>query len=184
MAKEEWKKYYEGAPSTKRYLVIAIVAIALVFGFAFIGIPRAECGNNICEKGEDCFSCFKDCPCPEGQYCSLELKLCVSPTCGNNECEYFEKDCCIDCGCTGGEVCNIALNKCEEKEFTISDERIQELVTEYFAGQGKEVESIEIGDLTTWENKVGKNVMVFIKDQDWFSSVIVTEDEEVVDVTL
>lgn len=106
------------------------------------------------------------------------------PVCGNNICEYFETpdECCKDCECWGkGEVCNIELNKCEKRQITISDERITELVMQYFANQGKEVVSINITSLITWENKLGKNVIVRIKDQEWFSSVVVTEDEKVIE---
>lgn len=104
------------------------------------------------------------------------------PVCGNGICEYFETpdECCKDCECWGkGEVCNIELNKCEKREIKISDERIKELVTQYFENRGKEVVSMNITSLITWENKLGKNVIVRIKDQEWFSSVVVTEDEKV-----
>jgi len=107
------------------------------------------------------------------------------PVCGNNKCEYFENDCCKDCGCTEpGYICNINTNECGFKEFTILDEQLIELVTAYFTDRGKEVISINITDVVTWENKVGKSANVLISNQDWISYVIVTEDKEVVDVSL
>jgi len=102
--------------------------------------------------------------------------------CGNGVCEYFEtpSTCCKDCECWGlGEVCNLELNKCEKREIQISDERIRELVLQYFENKGKEVVSMNITGLVTWKNKLGKNVMVYVKDQDWFIPLVVTEDEKV-----
>jgi len=29
----------------------------------------SECGNNICESGENCMNCWQDCSCPQGTYC-------------------------------------------------------------------------------------------------------------------
>lgn len=108
-----------------------------------------------------------------------------SPVCGNDICEPFETPdkCCIDCECWGqGEVCKILRNKCEVKEIEISDERIKQLVLEYFENENKELESMEIGILITLDNKLGKNVVVHIKDQEWFVPVIVMENETVIEI--
>lgn len=116
---------------------------------------------------------------------ALSLYLILTPkgpVCGNGICDLFEtpNECCKDCECWGvGEVCNKELNKCEKREIQITDERIRELVMQYFANRGKEVVSMNITSLITWENKLGKKVMVFVKDQDWFISVVVMEDERV-----
>ena len=115
-------------------------------------------------------------------YWSLSHK---GPVCGNGVCEYFETPgtCCKDCECWGqGEVCNLKLNKCEKREIRITDERIRELVVQYFGDKGKEVVSMNITGLITWENKLGKNVMVYLKDQEWFTPVVVTEDEKVIEI--
>lgn len=106
------------------------------------------------------------------------------PVCGNNICEPFETpdNCCKDCDCWGkGEVCNIQMNKCEVREINISDQRINELVLEYFQNKSKEVESVKIGDLITMDNKLGKNVMVYIKGQEWFIGLVVMEDEKIIE---
>jgi hypothetical protein len=107
------------------------------------------------------------------------------PVCGNNACDYFETavGCCKDCGCWGlGEVCNTTLNKCEKREIRISDERIGELVAQHFANSGKEIVSMNITSLITRENKLGKNVMVYVKGQEGFVLVIVMEDERVIEI--
>jgi hypothetical protein len=165
-------------------LSILITAIA-VGSLIFLMFKKPVCGNDVCEPGENCVVCMKDCACPQGLYCSKELKSCVKPTCGNKVCELFETpdECCIDCECWNtGEVCNLKTNKCEKREIKISDERIREIVLEYFKQKNKEVVSMNITNLITWKNKLGKNVMVFIKGVDWFIPVIVTEDEEIVEV--
>jgi hypothetical protein len=107
------------------------------------------------------------------------------PVCGNNICEYFEtpKECCRDCECWGlGEVCNLELNRCEKREINISDERIRELIIQYFENKGKEVVSMYITGLVTWENKLGKNVIVNIKNQNISTQVVVLEDEKIFEV--
>lgn len=106
------------------------------------------------------------------------------PVCGNGICEYFEtpEDCCRDCECWNlGEVCNLEKNRCEKREIKISDERIKEVVINYFEKQGKEVVSMEIVSLITWNNKLGKNIIVHVKGVEWFIPLIVTEDEEVIE---
>lgn len=160
--------------------ILFLIIVCLVFLLS----QKSICGNKICEKDENCGNC-EDCKCKEGQYCSNTK--CVTPVCGNGECELFEKpsECCIDCECWNpGEVCNIEINKCEVREIRISDDRIRELVISYFEGESKEVISLDIKGLITWENKLGKNVIVEIKGQEWFSTVIVTEDEKVIDTTI
>ena len=183
---EQYNEELEKNPKSRKviYIFIGLFILTITAVSVFFLIQKSPvCGNEKCEKSENCDSCFEDCKCSEGLYCS-EGK-CIEPTCGNNKCEYFEDDCCIDCGCTeSGYVCNMNTNECEFKEFTISNDRVTELVTDYFTNQGKEIISMNITNLVTWENKVGKYVNVYVKDQSWVSSVIVTEDEEVVDTTL
>lgn len=167
-----------------RNLFILVICItALIAGY--ILLPKAVCGNEVCERNENCFTCKEDCKCPVGQYCSEEFKACVEPTCGNGVCELFETpdECCIDCECYGrGEICNITTNKCEVKEVKISDERVRELVIDYFSGQNKNVTSMEIIGPLVWESNIGKEVMVHIEDQAWFSLVLVTDEEKVIEL--
>jgi len=109
------------------------------------------------------------------------------PVCGNNVCELFETpgECCKDCDCwKQGEVCNVNSNKCETRDIKITDERIRELVVQYFEKQGKEVVSMNITSLITWKNKLGKNVMVQIGGQDSPVPLVVLEDDEVIEFSI
>ena len=59
---------------------------------------QPNCGNSICDIGEDCFSCSQDCGCQEGYHC--ESKQCVETIkCGDGKCglvEICEQDSCCD----------------------------------------------------------------------------------------
>ncbi|MEM5874472.1 MAG: hypothetical protein QW641_00895 [Candidatus Aenigmatarchaeota archaeon] len=166
----------------KKISLLIITAFIFIFSLLFLFFKAPVCGNLVCEKGENCLNCKIDCSCQFGMYC--HEGVCISPTCGNKKCEPFETpyECCIDCECWGkGEICNIEINKCEIREIKISDEKIKELVIEYFKNKSKEIEKIEIKDLITWENKLGKNVIVVLKNQEWFIPIIVTEDEKIIE---
>jgi len=142
------------------------------------------CGNRICESNENCYDCPKDCKCGPEEYCDLETKQCVAPKCGNSKCEPFEgpDSCCLDCPCTiPGEICNEETQKCEMKKINISDDRVRELVMEYFQKQDKTVVSMEISRVAVWGEKIGKEVRVEIKDE-WMHVLLVTEKEEVIEL--
>jgi len=142
------------------------------------------CGNGLCEPSENCFDCPLDCKCGEGEYCSEEKKRCMKPVCGNNLCEPFEdsSNCCIDCGCPYPvEECNRVTNKCEF-EMKISDERILQLVNEYFRDKNMSVINAEIFAPEIYEGKKAKIVVVEVEGLNYPLSVLVTEDEEIIEL--
>ncbi len=143
------------------------------------------CGNKVCESGENCYDCSRDCKCVDGEYCSPEEKICVMPTCGDGRCGPYENsmNCCLDCDCElRGEVCNTVTHKCEMPDVALTDKRIEEWVVNHYNTQGKNVDDLEIQEVFVWENKVGRKVGVKIPDQKWLSFVLVTEDEEVIEL--
>ena len=108
------------------------------------------------------------------------------PVCGNNVCELFEtpETCCKDCECWNAEVCNMDLNKCEKREINITDERIKELVVQYFGNKGEEVVVMNITSVINWKNTLGKNVMVQVSGQDSPIPLIVLEDERIIEFNI
>ncbi len=94
-------------------IIGVIVAIFLIFNFT-----RESCGNSICEQGENCFDCPKDCKCNEDKYCSSTEKKCIKPICGDKTCERLENcsNCPVDCGaCKITSFCGD--NKCDADEL-------------------------------------------------------------------
>jgi len=165
------------------YTITILFVLAISTGLVFFLQKEAVCGNGLCENDEDCSICIQDCKCDSGKYCSLNK--CVSPECGNGVCEPFEKPdiCCVDCECWNqGEVCNKEKNKCEVKEFEITNDRIKEIVTDYFESRGRTIDSIEIKNILTWENKLGRNVHVKLTDQDRYMTLVIMEDEKVFEI--
>lgn len=143
------------------------------------------CGNNVCESEENCYDCPKDCKCAEGEYCSAEEKTCVKPVCGDGRCEPYENsmNCCLDCECDiRGEVCNKVTYICEMPTINLTDERINELVTSYYSNQGKTIDNLEIMEEFVWENKTGRNVEVRIQGEERLRFVLVTEEEEIIEL--
>lgn len=174
--------------NNKKFLYIFLgicVLIVLATIIYFFTRPKPFCGNDVCDKTENCITCSKDCKCSSDQYCSQKTQSCITPICGNNECEPLEgsENCCIDCSCyVPGEVCNIELNKCEKKEFKISDEKIKQLINEYFERKDEKISYMDIVGISNWKNKLVKSVVVVIEGQEGFISVIVTEDEQVLEM--
>jgi hypothetical protein len=157
-------------------LFVVITAIIIVFLFQ----KSSKCGNDICEKDENCVKCFQDCKCSSGEYCSQQLNSCVKSECGNNNCEPIEDadNCCLDCDCyMPSEICNTELNKCEHKEINLTDENAMQIARTYFENDGKNVTSVEVFGIFTWKNKLGKSVIVYIEGEN-FGSVFITENEE------
>ena len=104
--------------------------------------------------------------------------------CGNGVCEFGEnfKNCCIDCGCPYPvEECNRVTNKCEF-EMKISDERILQLVNEYFRDKNMSVINAEIFAPEIYEGKKAKIVVVEVEGLNYPLSVLVTEDEEIIEL--
>lgn len=146
---------------------------------------ESMCGNDVCEKDENCITCLEDCKCPTGQYCS-ENK-CVKPVCGDDVCELFEdpQTCCIDCGCwTPGEICNMTLNLCQKGEIKISDQEVMDTIISYYQNKGVVISpsEIDIKGITTYQNKVVKQVLV--KTDETFSTLLVTEEKEIIEITM
>ncbi len=76
-------------------------------------VKKAECGNKICESGEDASDCCLDCSCPGGYSC--DRNSCKKQAqCGNGIKEEGEtpESCCMDAGCATGETCQ--NNACVE----------------------------------------------------------------------
>ncbi len=143
------------------------------------------CENDVCESGENCYDCPQDCKCAEGEYCSAEEKACVKPVCGDGRCEPYENsmNCCLDCECDiRGEVCNKVTHICEMPTINLTDERIRELVTSYYDNQDKTIDNLEIKEEFVWENKVGRNVEVRIQGEERLRFVLVTEEEEIIEL--
>jgi hypothetical protein len=203
----------ENAPQTKpnglrKYAFVAILC-AIVLSAAFFAyvsfsdsnkelteIPNNEpsenisaenlstAGNGWCDASENCFDNLSECPCPDGEYCSSETKLCVKPSCENNRCEYFETpdNCPIDCGCYDGYIFNSEKKICEAMEFNLSDEEVKALISGYFTSKGSTVTAIELVNLTsTWKNEVGINAMVYIDNKTEFKAMLVLQNKTVID---
>ena len=163
-------------------LIVLIVAIA-VTALLFV-TPRkaAVCGDNVCDSLENCVDCPKDCTCGSNAYCDQVKKKCVSSKCGNGICEPFEnmENCCDDCGCSSKyETCNKATHKCEMPIANISDERVKELATEYFADKGKSISTFGLISNTVYQEKPAKSIGIKLQGEMGVHILIVTEDEQV-----
>jgi hypothetical protein len=183
----------KGNIGTISYILIAVIA-AVVLVSVFILFLRPEkptevvCGDKACDKTENCYDCPKDCKCKSDEYCPEKTKKCTKPVCGNGKCEPFEipENCCDDCSCTiAGEVCNKETHTCES-EIQISDERVKELVTEYFEGQGKKVSIIERVYPGAYKGKSGKYCALRLEeDKDVRAHlVLVTEEEKIIEIPI
>lgn len=189
----QYPQYPEQKPvQSKRiyFLLLLAVAVIVAVAFIFLRIPKSSnpvCGDDKCNSGENCYDCPQDCKCGTDEYCSEESKACVKPQCGNGKCEPSEntENCCDDCKCVLlGETCNKVTHKCEMPGVNVSDQRVNQLVTEYFKNQSKTVASMNITGIITWEGKLGKKVSVNITEEIWPSYVLVTEKEEVIELPL
>jgi len=184
----------EQGQSKKIYFIIIlsiVIAVSLIAFYVFIKLPghetKEECGNGKCETGENCYDCSQDCKCGTNEYCSEVDKKCVSSICGNGKCEPFEssENCCDDCKCDiAGEFCNITTHKCEMPGLQISDERVKELIANYYKDQGKTVISMEVQGTIEWKGELGKEVSVNITNQEWLDVVLVTEKGEVIEIPI
>ena len=87
-------------------------------------IPKAYCGNDQCESGEDSSNCCIDCGCPYGYDCDQNIckKLAI---CGNGIKEEGEtaENCCQDAGCSTGYKCE--QNQCIELKPVLTTSFLQ-----------------------------------------------------------
>lgn len=194
----EKEEYWNKPKSNKKYLVILCVAVLIIiaayFAYSYLSAPKEPEngetpeeleGNGICDASENCWDNKDDCDCNEDEYCDIEEKICKTPQCPNQKCEYFETpdDCPKDCGCYDGYVYVEETGRCEKKEFTLSEEEVRSLITEYFSQSGQNVTSIEILNLTsTWKNEVGINTLTYIEGQEGFTSVLVLQNKTVINM--
>lgn len=144
------------------------------------------CGDNICGSNENCYDCPEDCKCKTGEYCSEIEKKCILQECGNGICEPFENswNCCDDCSCLNDyEICNKNTHECEIPTIDISDERVKELVEEFYTNQNKTIASM--GEITNnmYQEESVKMVQVTISGEEHLTHVAaVNELEEVIEV--
>jgi len=177
-------------PQNKKFLYILIFAILIVAVVIATLLLRpmsglsVKCGDGSCDEKENCNNCADDCTCKTGEYCSAENK-CVKPVCGNNKCEAGESNlnCCNDCKCElKQEKCNPIKHGCELPEIKVSDERVKELVTDYFVSKGKQVASISSIESGMYNNEIVKRCVVKLVGDDRSLGVVVTAAEKVVEM--
>jgi hypothetical protein len=167
-------------------LAVVFVAVAIVAIFFFFQKPpeaKIICGDKVCDQTENCYDCAVDCKCNSNEYCPKETKKCTRPTCGNGKCEPFEspENCCDDCKCTiPGEVCNQTIHICES-QIQITDERVKQLITEFYQRQGVTVISISVTGPGEYQDKLGKQADVTIEGQRWMNHLLVTDSGEVIE---
>ena len=178
-------------PQNKKFLYILIFAILIVAVVIATLLLRpmsgltVKCGDGVCEGKENCNSCADDCACKTGEYCSEESSKCTKPVCGNKKCEPSESNlnCCEDCKCElKQEKCNPTTHACELPEIKVSDERVRELVTDYFESKGKQVASIGSIESGMYNNEIVKRCVVKLVGDDRSLGVVVTAAEKVVEL--
>ena len=183
--------YSQGNDGSKNkwfLILIGVVILGLIIFLAFIPKKtptKPECGNNICEAGENCYDCFVDCKCKSSEYCSVEKKVCIEIVCGNGICDPGETsdNCCDDCECVHDfEICNRQTHSCYIKEASITDEEVISIVRDHYLEKGLEIDKIEILGSTQIQEKEAKSVAVYIKDQPWQYMVAVTVDGEIIEI--
>jgi hypothetical protein len=169
-------------------LAIVLIAVVIILIFFFFQKPpeqpKVVCGDKVCDKTENCFDCAVDCKCGSSQYCPEETKKCTRPVCGNGKCEPFESsdNCCNDCKCTiPGDVCNVTTHKCES-QIQISDDKVKELITQFYQNQSINVTSISVSGPGEYQGKLGKQASVTIEGQGWMNHLLVTDSGEVIEI--
>jgi len=92
-------------------------------------------------------------------------------------------ECCRDCNCwKKDEICNLEKNECEKAEVKISDDEVKRLVTDYYKNQTKTLASLDIIGPLVWRRKIGKEVRVNVKSQDYFEVIFVGENKAVTEI--
>ncbi|MBN1502432.1 hypothetical protein JW930_02730 [Candidatus Woesearchaeota archaeon] len=195
-------KYAKGQIRINYVLIGAVLAMFLITFLFLFKLTRSSpattiagerkvdmggCGDNICNNGENCWDCPKDCKCGENTYCSATKKECINTVCGNNICEPYETPyaCCLDCKCSiPAEICNQETQRCEKQKMNISDETALNLTKIYFENQEKKIKSMEILDVSTYNNILIKEIRVEIEGDDWFTYIGVTDDGRVIELPI
>ncbi len=111
----------------------------------------SQCGNQICDAGEDSMNCCLDCGCVQsGTACDKNLNVCelrgTARICGDGRCDFGENInlCCEDCGtCDIGTRCNADSHKCEV--IAVAIDRAQAITTFklYLIGLGESGRDLE-----------------------------------------
>ena len=99
---------------------LIILGLAICAGLALIFLRtetdlQTDCGNNVCDKSENCLSCSPDCKCTDNEICKRGRCERVI-ACGDDICDEDCWTCPKDCPCNQGEYCDEKIKKC-----TISD---------------------------------------------------------------
>ena len=156
------------------YKIIAPVAIILILIVVFFMFPKPQCGNNICERGEDSSTCCMDCGCPNGYSCDGNSCKKLAQ-CGNGIIEEGETsdNCCIDAGCSFGQTCkdNICIELKPEIDASFLQISKSNSVT-YLKAVG---DDIGIITLTNIGNDDASNVKVTLSSpNNYFSDKTIT----------
>lgn len=169
-----------------KYVVYAAIGLLIIAALFYVSRGLgAKCGNRVCEQGEGCSSCEKDCKCTGIQYCSGDR--CMAPQCGNAACETGEElICCIDCGCPSeSQSCDPIAKKCVI-QGGVPDDLAKQLVEQYISSSGNATwksYTIKTGDDIDYNGKKAKQVFAYYYDaagkEVLFELYIVNVDQEV-----
>jgi hypothetical protein len=188
----QYPNYPQQKPTNKNqkffYILIFAVLVAVVVIATLLLKPMSglytKCGDGVCDEKENCKNCADDCACKTDEYCSEQSSKCVKPICGNGKCEVGETslNCCEDCKCElKQEICNTKTHACQLPEIAVSDERVKELVTNYFASKGQQVASIGSIESGIYNNEIVKRCVVKLVGDGQSIGVVVTAAGQVIE---
>lgn len=165
-------------------LVILLIGVIAFTIFTFLTPKKTSvCGNNVCDASENCYDCPQDCKCGSpNSYCSSTQKKCITSQCGNGVCEPFEsmQNCCEDCGCSSAyQTCNKTTHMCEIPAANISDDRVKELATQYYANKNETISEFGIISSTVYHNVSAKSIGIKILGDLKVHILYVTVDEQI-----
>jgi len=77
---QEYREYRESPGRSAPRKLLFIVAVVLIVAVLYLAVgsfffPVKEtpsCGDGVCDPGENCYDCAKDCRCDTGKTCSHE----------------------------------------------------------------------------------------------------------------